>query len=85
LTVPRSGTLTVKLHWAGSRDDFELVISEGTCRIDEYGCPAIVESDLDAGTMEQVSTDVTAGQVIRIWAVNDSPRPVAYTIDIDIR
>lgn len=77
--------MTVKLRWADGRDDFDLVLSEGTCRIDEVGCPEIAESIQDSGTLEQVSAEVSEGQVLRIWALNGSPRPVAYTIEIDIR
>jgi hypothetical protein len=85
LTVPRSGMLAVKLRWSDGRDDLDLTVSEGTCRVDEVGCPAIAESIVSAGTLEQLSVAVTQGQVLRIWALNGSPRPVAYTIEIDIR
>ena len=85
LIVPRSGTLTVRLRWATGADDLDLVVSEGTCRVDEDGCPGLAESIQGSGSLEQVSIGATAGQTLRFWALNGSPRAVAYTLEIDIR
>src|SRR5215217_5071079 len=55
LTVPRSGTLSVKLRWTDVHDDLDLGLTPGGCRIDESGCEIIADSVQGSGNIEQVS------------------------------
>ena len=84
LTVPRSGTLSVKLRWTDVHDDLDLGLTPGGCRIDESGCEIIADSMQGSGNIEQVSTPVAEGRPLRIW-VAGTLRPVSYAIEIDIR
>jgi hypothetical protein len=87
-TAPRAGTATITVSWASGRDDLDLALSAATCRIDEVGCPTIAEA-LDTaqvdGTSEQVSTELTEGQAVRIWVSNFRPRLTSYTVRIEIQ
>lgn len=85
LTVPRSGTLSVKLRWTDARDDLDLGLTPASCRIDESGCELIAESAEGTGNLEQISTQVAAGRALRIWVANGALHTVSYTIEIDIR
>ena len=46
--------------------------------------PILAESAMESGATEQLSVGLAAGQSVRVWVGNSSPRSVTYTLTIEM-
>jgi len=89
LTAPRAGTLTANLAWGSTAVDLDLFLTSNTCAditaLVNSQCTFLARSDASLGTSERVTQAVTSGQALRLWVLNFSTAPQAFTISVDIR
>lgn len=79
LLMSQSGTYQGQLVWNDPTLDLDLYLATGGCAYPPTSCLLAI-SDATVGNSEQVSFNVTAGQIYRLWVDNFSPSSTSFTI-----
>ena len=79
VTLTQTGIYQGTLVWDDPSIDLDLYLTTPGCPYPPVGCTVAI-SDATGGTVEQVSTPVSAGQVYRLWVDNFTNRATAFTI-----
>lgn len=86
-TTGRAGTMTLRLSWTG-QNDLDLYLTTSACNSyppgNQPGCPIIVRSSLDSGSVETLTRSVSANEAFKAWVDNFSPGATSYTLTMKI-
>jgi hypothetical protein len=84
LTIPRSGTMTLRLSWPNGSTDLDLYLAPTWCN-QLSSCSFVASSETSNGTNESITRNVAEGETFRVWIGNfNFVTPSAYTLSISI-
>ena len=88
LSVPRSGSMVVRLTWSDGAVDLDLYLAPTSCTslYPFSACGILATSDAATGTSEQVSRSVNANESFNLYVDNlDTSRSQSYTLSISVQ